>query len=324
MRDAGSFCVGGRVSPALLVVFTPGLLSDNPGGSVAGASVHRTAWGCGCAAPGRAFETMASTPFQRALCRLIAAQRAQSGESDVAGGVALNTVTRAARISRDIDLFHDRDEAVIRSWESDSNLLRANGYEARLLREQIRFVEALVEHDGNSVLLQRTADRAFRFVSLVEDADFGLVLHPFDLATNKVLAVVGRLEVRDWVDVITCHERIQPLGYLMWATCGKDPGFTPQAIWEPAARSARYSAVEVSPLVFDGPPPDAAQLSKRWRIILVQARRLMERLPVEHVGQCVLRPDGELFRGDETEWKNATLAFPPGSQRGAFPKVKQA
>jgi len=39
-----------------------------------------------------------------------------------------------------------------------------------------------------------------------------LALHPFDLATNKVLALVGRLEVRDWVDVIECDRRLQPFG----------------------------------------------------------------------------------------------------------------
>lgn len=36
----------------------------------------------------------------------------------------------------------------------------------------------------------------------MEHEDLGLTLHPFDLATNKVLALVGRLEVRDWVDVL--------------------------------------------------------------------------------------------------------------------------
>jgi hypothetical protein len=32
---------------------------------------------------------------------------------------------------------------------------------------------------------------------LVEHPDFGLTLNPFDLATNKLLVLVGRLEVRD-------------------------------------------------------------------------------------------------------------------------------
>lgn len=82
-------------------------------------------------------------------------------------------------------------------------------------------------------------DSAFRFFPLVEHLDLGLVLHPFDLATNKVLALVGRLEPRDWIDVIECDDRLQPLGYLAWAASGKDPGFTPTGILDGAARSGR-------------------------------------------------------------------------------------
>ena len=50
---------------------------------------------------------MALTEFQRAVCRLIAANRIATGESYVAGGVALNELLATPRISRDIDLFHD-------------------------------------------------------------------------------------------------------------------------------------------------------------------------------------------------------------------------
>jgi hypothetical protein len=56
---------------------------------------------------------------------------------------------------------------------------------------------------------------------------------------EKVLALVGRLEVRGWIDVIECDQRLQPLGYLAWAACGKDPGFSPAAILEHASRTAR-------------------------------------------------------------------------------------
>ena len=66
---------------------------------------------------------MALTEFQRAICRLIARQRLESGESYVAGAAALNALTGAARISRDIDLFHDTAEAVAASWEADANCL---------------------------------------------------------------------------------------------------------------------------------------------------------------------------------------------------------
>jgi hypothetical protein len=47
--------------------------------------------------------------------------------------------------------------------------------------------------------------------------DLGMMLHPFDLATNKVLALVGRVAARDWIDIITCHERLSPFGLLAWA-----------------------------------------------------------------------------------------------------------
>ena len=42
---------------------------------------------------------MALTGLQRAICRLLADNRVASGESYVAGGVALNEVLAAARIS---------------------------------------------------------------------------------------------------------------------------------------------------------------------------------------------------------------------------------
>ena len=55
-----------------------------------------------------------------------------------------------------------------------------------------------------NVIIQWARDSAYRFFPLVEDEQFGLVLHPFDLATNKCLALAGRLEPRDWVDMGTC------------------------------------------------------------------------------------------------------------------------
>ena len=55
---------------------------------------------------------MALTPFQLSVCRLIARTRIAVGESYVAGGAALNALTRAPRVSRDVDLFHDTAAAV--------------------------------------------------------------------------------------------------------------------------------------------------------------------------------------------------------------------
>ena len=104
------------------------------------------------------------------------------------------------------------------------------------------------------MVVQWAHDSAYRFFPLVEHADLGLTLHPFDLATSKVLALVGRVEPRDFVDILTCDREVQPLGCLAWAACGKDPGFSPSAILALAARSARYSEAELRGLDSRVPP----------------------------------------------------------------------
>ena len=269
---------------------------------------------------------MALTSFQRAVCRLLADHRIASGESYVAGASALNELIAAPRISMDIDLFHDTDEALSISWEADRALLEEQGYELRLVRERPSFVEAEVSRGADTVLMQWARDSAYRFFPLVQNADLGLALHPFDLATNKVLALIGRLEVRDWVDLIHAGERVQPLGYLAWAACGKDPGFSPGAILAHASRSARYSAAEILTLAFVGQPPDPADLSRRWHAMLTAAEQIVDALPPSHVGQCVLEGTGRLFAGDVDALRVALsrgeLAFHPGRIRGALPQVK--
>lgn len=267
---------------------------------------------------------MALTGFQRSVCRLIARSRVASGESYVAGGAALNEVLAAPRLSRDVDLFHDTESALDASWSADRKLLEANGLAVRPVRERPSFVEAEVSRESESVLLQWVKDSAFRFFPLVEHEDFGLTLHPFDLATNKVLALVGRLEVRDWVDTMLCDERVQPLGFLAWAACGKDPGFSPALILEHAARS-HYSGDEVRALAFTGATPDAVALSRRWHAILDAGRQVIEALPAAESGKCVLARSGSLFTGVGSELANALrndeLCFHAGSIRGALPRI---
>jgi hypothetical protein len=144
--------------------------------------------------------------------------------------VASNELIESPRVSRDIDLFHDTAEALGSSWNADRALLERSGFSVALTRERAGPIEAEVTAGGESMLLEWARDSAFRFFPLVRHDDFGLVLHPIDLATNKVLALVGRLEVRDWIDVIESHDRLQSPGCLAWAACGKDPGFSPSAI----------------------------------------------------------------------------------------------
>jgi hypothetical protein len=270
---------------------------------------------------------MALTTFQRSVIQRIARSRIDSGESYLAGGSTLNEFLAAARISRDVDLFHDTESALDASWNGDRRTLEGDGFLVRVIRERTSFVEAEVARGGESVLLQWVRDSVYRFFPLVEHPELGLALHPFDLATNKVLALVGRLEVRDWVDTIECSERLQSLGYLAWAACGKDPGFSPLAIIEHGARSARYSAEEVQMLDFAGTPPDASDLSRRWHLQLASARAIVAALPPAEAGKCVLAPTGNLLRESATSLPDLVerneLRFHAGSIRGALPEVRR-
>jgi hypothetical protein len=270
---------------------------------------------------------MALTELQRLICRLIADNRIASGESYIAGGVALNELIGAERLSRDVDVFHDTEEALLATWEADRRLLEGAGYKVTVLRERPSFVEAEVSRQGDVCLLQWLRDSAFRFFPLVRHDQFGLTLHPFDLATNKVLALIGRSEVRDWVDVIECDSRLQPLGYLAWAACGKDPGFSPASIIEQAAATTRYSATEVAALAFASEhAPDAAELSRRWHRALAAAREVIDRLPAEQAGRCVLDEHGMLCTTASSDLPErlaaGRLRYHPGTIRGALPVLK--
>ena len=122
---------------------------------------------------------MALTALQRAICRTIAANRKSQGEAYVAGAVALNELLAAPRVSRDIDLFHDTQDALHATWDADRRLLADNGFTLRVIRERSGFVECVVSRGEESVVMQWLQDSAFRFFPLVEHPDFGLVLHPF-------------------------------------------------------------------------------------------------------------------------------------------------
>ncbi len=268
---------------------------------------------------------MALTSFQKRVANIIADNRRRSGESYVAGGAALNALIGAPRVSEDLDIFHDTEEAVHVEFEKDRAELLTAQFTVTVKRQWETFIEALVESHGESTELQWAFDSAYRFFPLMDHDELGLTLHPFDLATNKVLALVGRAVPRDWVDVIECDSRLQPLGYLAWAAAGKDPGLNPTFILDQAARSGRYTEVELARVTFDGDRPTAAALSQQWKRVLAEAGNVVAGLPWQETGKCVLDRSGNLLRLSASSLLNAIergdARFHEGSLRGAYPKI---
>jgi hypothetical protein len=122
------------------------------------------------------------------------------------------------------------------------------------------------------------------------------------------------------------HERLQPLGFLMWAACGKDPGFGPASLLAEARRTGRYTQLELDELAFDGAVPDAAALGRRWHELLEEAHRIIELLPPTEVGRAVLSASGELYKGAPghlgQDLSADRIRFHRGSIRGVWPTLR--
>ncbi len=267
---------------------------------------------------------MAVTAFQAEVLRLLAKSRIANGETYVAGGIALNHQLHRPRYSTDIDVFNNTYEALEAASNADRAALAAAGYTVVLKRSRDFIVEVTVSRGDENTDVQWVLDSAYRFFPLIEDDLLGLTLHPFDLATNKLLALAGRRVPRDWVDTISCSESLQPLGLLAWAANGKDLGLTPLYILEMAART-RYVQSEIDAAVRSDEPVDVAALSRKWHAMIEAARKTVPILPAEHVGKAVLTRDGRLFNGSDEQLAAAIEAgdvvFHEGRICGAWPQI---
>lgn len=237
---------------------------------------------------------MPLSSLQIDILRLLASHR--DPESFVAGSTPLNRNT--LRYSGDIDVFHDREERVAAAALDDARTLQAAGYAVTWLRQLPSIHSALIASGNELTRLEWVADSDYRFFPAQKDEVSGYVLHPVDLAINKAMAAAGRREVRDFVDLVTAHETILPLGATVWAAVDKSPGFTPEGLIAEIRRNARYSAADWKALVTAEPINPVAVLA-RLRTALEQAEAFVARMPTEKAGLLflengrVVQPDPE-------------------------------
>ncbi len=131
---------------------------------------------------------------------------------------------------------------------------------------------------------------AFRFYPVEPDEELGWRLHFADAATNKLLALSGRAEPRDFVDAIHLHETYLSLGALAWAAAGKDEGLNPRLILDLADRFARYRQADIDSLHLTQ-PLSLPELKAKWTAAIDEGRHLVERLPAGEVGCLFLHPE---------------------------------
>ncbi|MGA2853590.1 MAG: nucleotidyl transferase AbiEii/AbiGii toxin family protein [Verrucomicrobiota bacterium] len=256
--------------------------------------------------------------FEKNVLRLLAANR--NPESYVAGATVFLRREDSHRQSQDIDVFHDTVQSLKLAAAQDAAVLQQNGYVLEWAEIQETLQRATVSKDGRSTKVEWVYDSAFRFFPVQPDVDLGFVLHPLDGATNKLLALAGRGELRDYLDVLFLHRNVLGLGALAWAACGKDVGFTPQFLIEEAQRLAHYPAVRLKTLLLRE-PVDLVECKLQWLAAVAEANTLFLKLPSDEIGCLYLDANGQAVIPDPAAPGFALLRRHFGSVRGAWPAI---
>lgn len=263
---------------------------------------------------------MPLTEIQKQALRVLAANRSE--ESHFAGGVVLHAADHSSRFSHDFDIFHEAADAVARASDADCRSLRAAGFTVAPLGgdwdNPATFRKAEVSSGGEKLEIDWAADSALRFFPVQPDALLGWRLHLFDIATNKALALAARSVTRDYVDIIELAG-IWPLHAIIWAACGKDPGYTPLLLLDMMRRFGRIHPRQLETI--QARQLDPVALKIEWTEFHVKAEeeitRLADTLPDTPIGVAFVDGAGE------PGWllDDPSLRIHPPCVRGCWPRI---
>ena len=259
---------------------------------------------------------MPLTDFQIDLAARLAENR--TFDSYLAGGAAILIEPNSKRYSNDLDYFHDSEQRVAEAFEADREVLEAHGYTLRVDLNQPGYIRAVVGLDETSTKVEWAHDSSWRFMPTVRHERFGFVLHPVDLAVNKVLALAGRDEPRDLLDTLYQHREVLCLGALCWAACGKDPGFTPLSLLDLLRRRGRVRPEDLARLNLAA-PLDLPQLKSEWLEALDSVEPFASARAAEEIG-CLYYSASQRAFVDPRQAEDASVHF--GRPGGVLPQIE--
>lgn len=156
------------------------------------------------------------------------------------GGVAWLVNGLVRRPTEDVDLFTDNEDGVAAAAGEVTAALIAAGYS--VARETPDEMFAGMDDNLREFLVADGGGRALRLTLCRLDRtrapvvmDVGPVMHLDDLVATKVAALVGRREVRDYIDVAAALSRY-PLSRVLELAVAADPAIEPGDI----ADAGRY------------------------------------------------------------------------------------
>ncbi|MGH9293142.1 MAG: nucleotidyl transferase AbiEii/AbiGii toxin family protein [Acidimicrobiales bacterium] len=199
------------------------------------------------------------SPLQELVAAIVSGLEEADGFA-LAGGAALIVRGEIDRRTRDLDFFGLSAAAVDRLAPVAEQALRRAGLD----------VERVLGGSGFARLVVTRADQRTE-VDLASDArlfpaerapDGLLLLSRKELAVDKLLAVFGRAEARDFVDLLAI-ERHFGLSQLFGLAAEKDRGFTPELFAEMTERFTRLRRDEFP--IDDGRYQELERAVREWR-----------------------------------------------------------
>lgn len=174
------------------------------------------------------------TPLQEQVAAIIAGLAEAEGFA-LAGGAALIARGDVQRQTGDLDFFGPTPAAVDRLVPAVDRALKEAGLAVHHIEVNPGFARLIVESGNGRTELDLGADaRLFP----AEPGRPAPMLSGKELAVDKVLAVFGRAEARDFIDLAAIEARYG-LDRLFALAAEKDRGFTPEMFAEMAGRFSR-------------------------------------------------------------------------------------
>lgn len=188
------------------------------------------------------------SPLQEQVAKTIAGLE-EAKDFALAGGAALIVRGDVRRHTRDLDFFGLTPAAVDRLVPAVDRALREAGLVVHHIQVSHGFARLVVESGDDRTEVDLAADaRLFP----AEPGQPAPLLSGEELAVDKVLAVFGRAEARDFVDLMAVEGRYG-LDRLCELAAKKDLGFTPALFVEMLGRFGRLrrEEFEIDDLSYD-------------------------------------------------------------------------
>ena len=206
------------------------------------------------------------SPLQRQVAQIIAGLE-EAEEFALAGGAALIARGDVQRETRDLDFFGLTSASVDRLVPAVERALLAAGLTTQRVQVNPGFARLVVESGDGRTELDLAADaRLFP----AEPGEPAPMLRGEELAVDKLLALFGRAEARDFLDLMAVEPRYG-LDRLCRLAGEKDRGFAPAVLAEMLGRFGRLRRDEFA--IDDDRYAQLGNDVERWRAHALELAR---------------------------------------------------